>query len=327
MISMALSQGLYYQYKGVQSMCIKFRYYTDDDYLALEELILGTYKWCIPSFCYSNHEFDRGVGGAWANNKANWEQTIGLWEENDKIIAAVMSEGGWDGDAFFIFGSLERSKDTELLEHMFHHAETHLSCFRPNDTSQTRYLGLRIPPYYETIKKMAIERGYQNTKEVDRALIMPFDKKPFNVVLPEGYTIADGNVTPAFFLGNTHMFSFNYTLPTADKIAGGFENLRKMPGYNPDLDLVVLDPEGKPVGLAIIWYNEKMPFCELEPLGVVWWCRRKGIARALIYEAANRVMKIAPNCRGMLGGDQQFYWDLGFEVESVNEIWQWSKKF
>lgn len=103
------------------------------------------------------------------------------------------------------------------------------------------------------------------------------------------------------------MFSFNYTLPTAETGESGFRNLRKMPGYKPELDLCMLDGEGKPVGIALIWYDEKMPYCELEPLGVAWWCRRKGIARALIYEASNCVSKIAPQCGGMRGGDKQFY--------------------
>jgi len=158
-------------------------------------------------------------------------------------------------------------------------------------------------------------------------LILPFTGDKFDVVLPDGYTITDGNGTPDFFLSNTHMFSFNYTLPTAETGEIGFRDLRKMPGYKPELDLCVLDREGKPVGIAIIWYNEKIPYCELEPLGVVWWCRRKGIARALIYEAANRIMEISPKCRGMLGGDQQFYWDLGFKVETTYETWDWSKRF
>jgi len=28
---------------------------------------------------------------------------------------------------------------------------------------------------------------------------------------------------------------------------------------------------------------------------------------------------MAPQCRGMLGGDQSFYWHLGFKVETINE--------
>ncbi|MBK1810785.1 GNAT family N-acetyltransferase [Clostridium sp. YIM B02505] len=304
-----------------------FRYYTDDDFFKVEELILESYKWGNPPWGFSRHEFCSGVHGAWANVKDNWRHTVGVWEEDCKVISAVICEGVWNGDAFFLFDSLERQRDSKLLASMFHHAETHLSCFAKDYKEKTRYLHMVIPPEYNYVKNMSKERGYELSQNVERSLILPFTGDKFDVVLPEGYTISDGTETPDFFLSNTHMFSFNYTLPTAETGEIGFRDLRKMPGYKPELDLCVLDMEGKPVGSAIIWYNEKMPYCELEPLGVVWWCRRKGIARALIYEAANRIMKMAPKCRGMLGGDQQFYWDLGFKVETTCECWNWSKRF
>ncbi|ADL52954.1 GNAT family N-acetyltransferase [Clostridium cellulovorans] len=308
-------------------MSITFRYYTDEDFLKLEELILASYQWGKPIWSFSRHEFCRGVHSAWANVKDNWRHTVGIWEEDGKIISAVICEGVWHGDAFFLFDSLERQKDSKLLEKMFHHAETHLSCFTNDYKEQSRYLHIVIPKEYSCVKNMAKERGYGLSQHTERSLILPFRGDKFDVVLPEGYRIADGNETPDFFLSNTHMFSFNYTLPIAETGEKGFHDLRTMPGYKPELDLCVLDQEGKPVGMAIIWYNEKMPYCELEPLGVVWWSRRKGVARALIYEAANRIMKIAPSCRGMLGGDQQFYWDLGFKVETTYETWDWSRKF
>jgi predicted N-acetyltransferase YhbS len=97
------------------------------------------------------------------------------------------------------------------------------------------------------------------------------------------------------------MFSFLYGKPVAETGEQGFHDLRQMKHYRPELDLCMLDPDGKPVGMAIIWYDEQMPYAELEPLGVVWWERRKGIASALIHEAANRVRKLG-NCSGMTGG-------------------------
>ena len=316
--------------EGVNILSISFRYYIDEDFLKLEELILASYAWGNPPWGLSHHEFSRGVHSAWANVKDNWRHTLGIWEEDGNIISAVICEGVWNADGFFIFDSLERQRDRGLLERMFHHAETHLSCFARETKdyeNKTRYLHIEIPPEYDSVKKMMKERGYVLSQNVSRSLILPLSGNKFDVVLPVGYTIADGNQTPDFFLSNTHMFSFNYTLPTAETGEIGFHDLRKMPGYKPELDLCVLDKEGKPVGIAIIWYNEKMPYCELEPLGVAWWCRRKGIARALIYEAANRIMKMAPQCRGMLGGDQSFYWDLDFKVETINEIWDWNRKF
>ncbi|MCB2288536.1 GNAT family N-acetyltransferase [Clostridium sp. CS001] len=311
-------------------MSISFRYYRDEDFLKLEKLILTSYQWGNPPWGLSHHEFSRGVHSAWANIVGNWRHTVGIWHDDGDIIAAVICEGVWNADGFFLFDSIERQRDRDLLESMFHHAETHLSCFTRGTKdyeNKTRRLHLVIPPEYDLVKKMVNERGYTLSEDANRALILPFPEKKFDIVLPEGYTIADGNQTPDFFLSNSHMFSFNYTLPTYETGEIGFHDLRTMPGYKPELDLCILDKEGKPVGFAIIWYNEKMPYCELEPLGVVWWCRREGIAKALICEAANRVMKMAPKCRGMLGGDQKFYLDLGFKVETVNEVWNWCRKF
>lgn len=308
-------------------MSINFRFYNDKDFMKIEEMILESYKWSLPAWGLSRHEFTRGAHIAWGNVCDNWRHTIGIWEENNKIISAVISEAVWNSECFFLFDSLERQNNTKLLESMFHHAETYFSCFKKDYKDNTRHLRLLLTPEYKKVKEMAISRGFKKENDLERLLIMPFDTKEFEIKLPEKYKILDGTETPDFYLSNTHMFSFNYTLPTAETGEIGFSELRKMPNYNPKLDLCIVDEEEKPVGMAIIWYNEKMPYCELEPLGVVWWCRRKGIATALIHEAANRVMKINPKCRGMLGGDQKFYWDLGFEVESTSEIWHWQKKF
>lgn len=97
---------------------------------------------------------------------------------------------------------------------------------------------------------IAKESGYELSQKVKRSLILPFSEKKFDIILPNGYRIIDGTQTPDFFLSNTHMFSFNYTLLIAETGERGFHDLRKMPGYKSELDLCVLDDEGKPVGFG-----------------------------------------------------------------------------
>lgn len=310
-------------------MDYKFSYYSDEYFDQLEKLILNSYSAGFPTYLFNQLQFDRGVHSAWANNKANWEQTTGLWFESQKLVAVAISVGAWQGDVFFIFDNCDRADDKELLIRLFHHAETHMSCFKGDVPykDETRYLELTISPYLKSVSETAKERGYVKADWKGKINILPFNGTLFSTELSGGYTLADGNSIPPFYSANAHMFSFNYTLPTANNIKSGFEDLKKMRAYHPELDLVALDSEGKPVGLAIVWYNEALQFCELEPLGVAWWCRRKGIARSLIYELANRVMKKYPSCKGMIGGNQQFYWDLGFLTKAENEIWNWEKKF
>lgn len=141
--------------------------------------------------------------------------------------------------------------------------------------------------------------------------------------LPDGYSIVDGTTAPSFYLANVHMASFNYSIDSVPDCASAFEDMRKQKHYNPKLDLCVLDQQGRPVAMANIWYDKNMPYCELEPLGVAWWERRKGIATAILNEAANRVMELYPQCKGMTGGDQPFYEKLGFKEKAVVPMYKW----
>lgn len=138
------------------------------------------------------------------------------------------------------------------------------------------------------------------------------DREEYEVRLPEGYTFADGHTTPDFYLSNVHRAAFanSGTSRAGEHGEQAFHELRAMRYYRKDLDVCVLDPMGRPVAMGMLWYDERMPYCELEPLGVVWWERRKGIATALLHELSNRIRKADPQCGGMTGGSQPFYAEL-----------------
>lgn len=300
-----------------------FRYYNDADYLATRELVFASYQWSVPSWGLNRHEFICGLHPAFVSANGSWRRTTGLWFDGDHLAAAVVSEGNDDGGAFLLFDRESRMHDPDLLDRLFFHAETHIARFDAD--SGERRLDMHIPDACPVLRDFARARGYSFSDQIDRMMIMPFPEAPFDVKLPAGFSIRDGRETPAFFLANVHAFSFQYGPPYTNTGEQAFSNLRQMPAYRPELDLTVIDPEGKPAGIAIIWYDPSLPYCELEPLGVVWWYRRMGLARALIYEAANRVMCLGPS-RGMLGGDQAFYTDLGFRHEASDEFWQWRRK-
>jgi len=104
----------------------------------------------------------------------------------------------------------------------------------------------------------------------------------------------------------------------------GFAKIRTIPDYHPDLDLTLFDPEDQPAGLANFWINEISKTAYLEPLGTVWWYRRMGLGKALVTEGINRTRKYG--CTQLIGSDQQFYWDLGFEQRNEHTIWHWELK-
>lgn len=304
-------------------MRYEFSFYKDEDFEEVEQLVLSSYQWEYPVWGLSRHEFIIGLHPAHTGHYHALYHTVGVYRENGKVVACVINEGNYDGEAFFLFDSKERGEDRELLREMIKYAKTHSSAVK--EDHRTKSLNLYVPTWNTVLKEMVLQSGFTDTKWGQDLNILPFHHTPFDVKLPDGYTFADGNTVPDFYLSNTHRLSFGYGGESYACEHGeqAFHDLRKMKHYRKDLDLCVLDELQRPVAMAIIWYDESMPYCELEPMGVVWWERRKGIATAILHEAANRVQALFPNCKGMLGGDQAFYSKIGFETKAVIPMYHW----
>ncbi len=289
---------------------IKFKYYEEKYFYDIEELILNSYKYDFPIWGLSRHEFSKGLHPDFKNCHKVWTESMGLYFESEKLVASVLSEGSYDGDAFFFFDSKERSKDKALLERMVRFSITHLAKVEDNRTTNTLYL--TVPDWHIELKDVLTKYGFTLNESKENVNILHFDNLPYEVSLKPEFHFAKDYVKP-FYLSNAHRQSFNYGYPTTELGSTAFENLRTMKHYDSELEVVILDSEERPVGFAIGWANEKMPYAELEPMAVVWWCRRQGLATALIHELSNRVRRKYPNIYGITGGDQPFYYALGFK--------------
>ncbi len=305
-------------------MNYEFSFYKDTDFEEMIQLALCSYKWDYPVCGLSRLEFSKGLHPEFTGHFHAWHHTVGIYRENGKMVACVWNEGNYDGEVFFLFDSKERGQDRELLKDMIKFAKTHAAAVK-ND-KRTKYVNLFIPEWNTVLKEMVLQSGFKKGDWNEELYILPFEGKTFEVNLPKGYTFEDGNATPDFYLSNTHRYSFGYggDNHACEHGEQAFHNLRKMKHYKRNLDLCVLDKQKRPVAMAIVWYDDKMPYCELEPLGVVWWERRKGIGTAILHELANRIIKMYPECTGMLGGNQEFYKSIGYEkkVEISSYIWQ-----
>ncbi len=304
-------------------MRYEFNFYKDEDFDGIEDLILASYQWEYPVWGIGRNEFVKGLHPAHTGYYGAWYSTVGVYRESGKIVACVINEGNYDGSAFFLFDSKERGQEVELLKDMIKFAKTYVAAVK--DDRRTRYVNIYVPTWNTTLKEMVIKSGFSKEEWGQEMYVLPFKKQRFDVKLPAGYSFADGNTIPDFYLSNVHKLSFNYGKESHACEHGeqAFHDLRKMKHYRKNLDLCVLDEHNRPVAIAIIWYDEKMPYCELEPLAVVWWERRKGIATAILHEAANRVMEMFPECTGMLGGDQTFYQKIGYEKKAIIPMYHW----
>ena len=298
-------------------------YYQDKDFETIEQLVLNTYQWEHPVWNLSRHEFCKGLHPAFTGFRNAWAHTVGVFRENGQVVACVINEGTYDGEQFFLFDSQARAQDRDLISGMIRFAKTNGSGIASN--RKTRSATIPVSQWNTVLADMLGLNGFKKEDRTDVHLILPFPESPFPVTLPDGYTFADGTETPAFFLSNVHRHSFAYG-PEGTACEHGveaFTELRTMKHYRSDLELCVLDPGGLPVAMGIIWMDERMPYCELEPLAVVWWERRNGLGTTLLHELSNRVMRLYPRCTGMLGGDQSFYSRIGYEKQAEASRFHW----
>ncbi|MCV2231820.1 hypothetical protein [Paracholeplasma manati] len=302
---------------------ITFKFYEDNDFYTLEQFILNSYNYDVPAWGLSRHEFCRALHPDFKHAHKAWTESMGVFLEDGNIISAVISEGCYDGDAFFLFDSKARGEDVNLLKRMIKFAITHLYAIESDDIQRT--LHLYVPNWHTTLKDLVLTMGFTKEDYEETSMHIDIKEQPFEVKLPEGYHFNTTPV-PAFYLSNTHRHAFGYGLPHAEQGSTAFSKLRTMKHYDPSLEVVVLDPEDRPVAFGIGWVDETMPYAELEPLAVVWWERRKGFGKAVIYELCNRIKAKYPHVSSMTGGDQPFYKAIGFYPKSKTPRYQFQMK-
>lgn len=305
-------------------MKYSFEFYKKTYYKDLIRMAFASYEWSVPTVGLSRIEFSMGLHPMFLGNRNVWEHTTGIYRLDEKVVAAVWSEGTYDGNVFFLFDERERAEDIELIEDMIKFSKTYAAGLKEDRRTQTA--AIFVPGWHDTLRECVLAHGFHKGDWEDETYILPLSKR-LEVCLPEGYTIVDGKDIPDFYLANVHRMAFSYgiekdPIPT-EHGAEAFHELRQQKYCEDYLTLCVLDREKRPVGMTIIWYDSTMPYCEMEPLAVVWWERRKGIATALIHEAANRVLGRYPQCNGITGGDQEFYKRMGFEKRGSSRRYNW----
>jgi len=134
--------------------------------------------------------------------------------------------------------------------------------------------------------------GFQGTVDAYVALQNRLTHLPALPVLPDGFTLrslAGEQETAAYAELHRAAFESNAMNP-----AWRVRTLR-MPGYRPELDLVISAPDGSLAGFCVGWFDPTRQMAQIEPLGVHPRFHRLGLARVLLLEMLHRFKAYGAN--------------------------------
>ena len=109
-------------------MNINFKKYETNDFLRVRDFLVDTFKTIGKGRNWTIERWNFSKTMARIMNEVSieeWENTIGIWEQNGKIISVVSAEGEKSGEAFFHIGMKKFPQG--ILEEMFEFAEKNLT--------------------------------------------------------------------------------------------------------------------------------------------------------------------------------------------------------
>jgi len=305
-------------------MAYRRKPYSDEDFIRIRDFLKYTLyqnpsrkNWLTDRWNFGRY-FSQTMHGTFDT----WPETVGIWEdENKEIVAVVNSEGEIinrkAGSAFLQLGDRDFSDD--FLGELIDYAESTLAL----TTDEGTFVNVYADEDAFQIQKILKERDYKLLEWKEPMSCMDV-AGCFKVELPEGFRIADANEVSDWQKGFAHGRAFGYyknDVPDDDDAERCFRMLRNAPDYLPELDLSVLDPNGEVASFAGIWYDDLNRIGILEPVGTIPKYRRMGLAKAVVHEAINKVVRMGAK-RIFVGSDQQFYLSLGFKAVYYKQIWQ-----
>lgn len=295
------------------------RRFEQSDFVKVSDFLKETYSKNSSNWYIDRWNFCRYFAHNWLKIFDTWPDTVGMWvNEKDEIIAIVSSEGEKNGEVFFQLKEMRYTKD--FISEIIDYAEENLSVLK---NGQLQLYPIVNNACKDMMIKVLVDRGYSSTGKYETDCSMAITKK-LNVELPEGFTIQLANKYSAKMRAQAHGRAFNHELADVpallDERTRGYLGLINAPDYNKVIDLCIVDKSNEIASFATVWFDDINKIGILEPVGTILKYRRKGLGKAVIFEGINRIKALGAS-KVHVGSNQEFYKDIGFQVESRTEIW------
>ncbi|HUY77932.1 MAG TPA: GNAT family N-acetyltransferase [Ktedonobacterales bacterium] len=278
-------------------MAFHVRYYTDDH--DLDALLALTAAASTSGARHGYYEPGDVVWQLfqWPPSVFDPAEHVWLWRDDDEPGAPLAGFAWVDGPGEAIFQLHPRMRETEqgsaLLDAMIMWSEE-----RARQANATR---MEIPALADdALYDAALQRhGYTRGKPSEIVFQQRLDDPIPAPTLPDGWTVRHiADLAEYDQRVELHRAVWRPSRVTLE----AYERLRAAPLYRPDLDLVVVSPEGAFAAYCICWYDAANHAGEFEPVGVHRDFRRRGFGKIVVQEGLRRLQALGATLASVTPG-------------------------
>jgi GNAT superfamily N-acetyltransferase len=237
---------------------------------------------------------------------------IGVWEDNDKIVAAVTYEQGL-GDAYFCLDPQYAFLKTDILLHA-----KNILC-----TIEGK-IKVLINNADREFQRIAGQHGFKPTQNSEATAVMDINPQHIAYTLPQGYSITSMADSYDLIRFNRVLWrGFNHEgepLTTEKQLEERRISLSG-PHLNHNLCIAVVAPNGEFASYCGMWYDARTEYALVEPVATDPTYRKLGLGKAAVLEAVKRCGQLGAK-QAYVGSSQQFYYQLGFHPLPGGTFWE-----